>query len=161
MSTGMLTTVIAPSTPMLSTSTTTAYQLPSENRISPFMRRRPRSPGLHSPPLIPLTSFPNSCLGTLTSLTSFPNSCLGTHSAKLPFRVRPPTGRETGVSRTPVPKQEFGHEGNDGKRSFAARPCPFFLLRGGRIDRRAVAEAGTGAHDHLVVLGQRPAVVYL
>jgi hypothetical protein len=39
MSTGMLTTVMAPTTPMLKTSTTTAYQLPSENRISPFIRR--------------------------------------------------------------------------------------------------------------------------
>src|SRR5260370_18718252 len=37
---------------------------------------------------------------------SFPNSCLGTLVAETPVSGR----RETGVSRTDVPKQEFGNE---------------------------------------------------
>jgi hypothetical protein len=40
---------------------------------------------------------------------SFPNSCLGTLIAETPVSVR----RETGVSQTDVPKQEFGNEKAD------------------------------------------------
>jgi hypothetical protein len=39
-------------------------------------------------------------------MLSFPNSCLGTLATETPVSGR----RETGVSRTDVPKQEFGNE---------------------------------------------------
>src|SRR5260370_4580261 len=48
-----------------------------------------------------------------SELLSFPNSCLGTLLAETPVSDR----GETGVSRTDVPKQEFGNENEKGIRN--------------------------------------------
>jgi hypothetical protein len=50
----------------------------------------------------------------LKASPSFPNFCLGTLSCETLFRLEPVLAgaeSETGVSRTDVPKQEFGNEG--------------------------------------------------
>src|SRR5260221_13182718 len=52
-----------------------------------------------------ITDGRNKAKNAVSPESWFPNSCLGTHS-ETPFRVR----RRNGVSRTCVPKQEFGNE---------------------------------------------------
>src|SRR5262249_51391889 len=57
---------------------------------------------------------------------SFPNSCLGTHVCETLFRGRAET--RNGVSRTCVPKQEFGNE-DTGVWLRRRRGQDFFVLR--------------------------------